>query len=39
MCLETQVAKCQSHRKEGRQKEKIDSSNFAELGSLVRMND
>jgi hypothetical protein len=27
------------NRKEGRQNEKSDSSNFAELGSLVRMND
>jgi hypothetical protein len=35
MCL----ARCNHHRKEGRQNEKSDSSIFAELVSLVRMND
>jgi hypothetical protein len=27
------------HRRKGRQNEKSESSSFAELGSLVRMND
>ena len=35
MCL----ARCNLHRKEGRENEKSDSSSFAELGHLVRMND
>jgi hypothetical protein len=35
MCL----AKCSHLRKEGRQNDKSDSSSFAELASLVRMND
>ena len=35
MCL----ARCNLHRKGGRENEKSDSSSFAELGRLVRMND
>jgi hypothetical protein len=35
MCL----ASCNHFRKESRQNVKSDSSSFAELGSLVRMND
>jgi hypothetical protein len=32
-------ARCNLHRRKGRQDEKSDSSSFAELGSLVRRND
>jgi hypothetical protein len=35
MCL----ARCNLHGKEGRKNGESDSTSFAELGSLVRMND
>jgi hypothetical protein len=33
------LARCNLHRRKGMQNEKSDSSSFAKVGSLVRMND